>query len=63
MSGNQKKINTILESSLIAAFLALAGIIFLYQVIPNDIRYWIIVGFTAAYFILLIIKLLWNREK
>ena len=62
MPRDKKKVNSILETSLIAAFLALVAVIFLYQVIPNDVRYWVIVGFTVAYFILLIIKLFWNRK-
>jgi multisubunit Na+/H+ antiporter MnhE subunit len=62
MPGDKKKVNYVLETSLIGVFLALVAVIFLYQVIPNDVRYWVIVGFTVAYFILLIIKLFWNRK-
>ena len=58
-----KKIDNLIETSLVAIFLVLAAILFLYQVIPGYIRYWVIVGFTIAYFVLLLTKLAWDRVK
>ena len=63
MPNKHKKIDNLIETSLVAIFLVLAAILFLYQVIPSHIRYWVIVGFTIAYFVLLLTKLAWDRVK
>jgi Ca2+/Na+ antiporter len=63
VKGEHKKLDNIFELSLIIVFLILAIIVFLYQVIPGHIRYWVLVGFTIIYFILLLTKLLWDRMK
>jgi hypothetical protein len=63
MPNKHKKIDNLIETSLVAIFLVLAAILFLYQVIPGYIRYWVIVGFTIAYFVLLLTKLGWDRVK
>ena len=63
MPNKHKKIDNLIETSLVAIFLVLAAILFLYQVIPGHIRYWVIVGFTIAYFVLLLTKLAWDRVK
>jgi Ca2+/Na+ antiporter len=63
MPSKHKKIDSLIETSLVVIFLVLAAILFLYQVIPGHIRYWVIVGFTIAYFVLLLTKLAWDRVK
>ena len=63
MPNKHKKIDNLIETSLLAMFLVLTAILFLYQVIPGHIRYWVIVGFTIAYFVLLLTKLAWDRVK
>jgi hypothetical protein len=63
MPNKHKKIDNLIETSLVAIFLVLAAILFLYQVIPSHIRYWVIVGLTMAYFVLLLTKLGWDRVK
>jgi Ca2+/Na+ antiporter len=63
MPRDKKKVDNIFEISLFIVFLVLAALLFLYQVIPNDIRYWVIIGCTIVYFILLVIKIVWDRVK
>jgi hypothetical protein len=63
MPNKHKNIDNLIETSLVAIFLVLAAILFLYQVIPGSIRYWVIAGFTIAYFVLLLTKLAWDRVK
>ena len=63
MPRDKRKMDNVIEAFLIIIFCALVAIIFLYRIIPDDIRYWVIVGFTIAYFILLVTKLVWDRLK
>jgi hypothetical protein len=63
MPNKHKNIDNLIETSLVAIFLVLAAILFLYQVIPCNIRYWVTVGFIIAYFVLLLTKLAWDRVK
>ena len=63
VKGEHKKLDNIFELSLIIVFLILAIIVFLYQVIPGHIRYWVLVGIHNNLLYFVINKLLWDRMK